>query len=395
MMFYLGAIALGLVSCLFVLVPLLYGRNAQDEAGRTDLNVALYQEHVSELSEEEEAEQLTLEAQKVLLSETEEETNDRAQASTNRHVLILSAVFLPIFAGLVYLDVGFGQGSMPDVNLTERLETINPADRTAYRRFLSDVEARVERHPDDEDMQFLLARAYLTLEEYAASAEVMLHLVNRFPDDANLRSQYAEVLYLKSGRKVTETVAQAIDEALRVNPNDITMMELRAIAAIESGDRETAISWFERALGTGVTGRRAEIIRIAMSRLNDPIPEMGTEAPASQGRSLQVQVSNANGLKLAESAVVFVYARAASGPPAPLAVQRFPVTQLPLELTLDESMAMVPGMSLGSFDEVVVIARISQSGQVTPSPGDYEARSAIVDLTGSIEPISLTITDPI
>lgn len=391
MMFYLGAFALGLISCLFVIIPLAYGRKAHNESERTDLNVALYKEHVSELVEQEDAEQLTLEAQKVLLSETSDDAATAPQASTNRHILIIVAVLLPIFGGLIYLDFGFGQGAMPDVRLTEQMVNTNPADRTDYRRFVSAVEARAERKPDDEDIQFLLARAYLNLDEYDAAADVMSTLVNRFPEDPNLLSQYAEVLYLQAGRKITKAVGDAIDEALRINPSDITMMEIQAIAAIEAGNPEVALSWFERALGTGVTGRRAEIIRIAMSRLT----AAETAAPVVEGRSLQVQVSKAEDLELAEAAVVFVYARAAVGPPAPLAVQRFPVSALPLQLTLDESMAMVPGMSLGTFDEVVVVARISQTGQVVPTPGDFEATSEVLDLTGSIAPIRLNIVDPL
>ena len=49
-------------------------------------------------------------------------------------------------------------------------------------------------------------------------------------------------------------------------------------------------------------------------------------------------------------------------------------------IVLDDSMAMVEGMGLANFDEVVVIARLSQSGLVTREIGDYEAVSSIVNL---------------
>ncbi len=58
-------------------------------------------------------------------------------------------------------------------------------------------------------------------------------------------------------------------------------------------------------------------------------------------------------------------------------------------------MAMMPGMGLANVDQVVVIARVSASGQVTPAAGDYEARSDALDLTGEIAPLALNITQPL
>jgi cytochrome c-type biogenesis protein CcmH len=76
--------------------------------------------------------------------------------------------------------------------------------------------------------------------------------------------------------------------------------------------------------------------------------------------------------------VVFVFARGAQGPGMPLAVMRSRVRDLPLSFTLDDSMAMPGGPRLSTAREVVVGARISKSGQATPSPGDFEGFSAPV-----------------
>ena len=56
MTFYLVALVMGLIACVFILLPLRARRANVIESERKDLNVALYREHVSELGEEEDAE---------------------------------------------------------------------------------------------------------------------------------------------------------------------------------------------------------------------------------------------------------------------------------------------------------------------------------------------------
>ena len=69
---------------------------------------------------------------------------------------------------------------------------------------------------------------------------------------------------------------------------------------------------------------------------------------------------------------VFVFARAAEGPPMPLAVIRKTVRDLPLSVTLDDSLAMRPGLEISKFPKLILGARISKSGQATPQSGDIE-----------------------
>ena len=93
------------------------------------------------------------------------------------------------------------------------------------------------------------------------------------------------------------------------------------------------------------------------------------------------------------SETVFVYARATGGPRMPLAIQRLTPGALPVLVRLTTSMAMVPNMSLDTFDTVEVVARLSRSGSVTPGEGDVEALSPVLDLTQSVDVVKLRLTD--
>ncbi|WP_242445778.1 c-type cytochrome biogenesis protein CcmI/CycH [Chromatium okenii] len=73
---------------------------------------------------------------------------------------------------------------------------------------------------------------------------------------------------------------------------------------------------------------------------------------------------------------VFVFARAANGPPMPLAAVRLTVKDLPQTVTLDDSSALMPALRLSAFSEVIVGARISASGEAMPQTGDLEGETA-------------------
>lgn len=89
-------------------------------------------------------------------------------------------------------------------------------------------------------------------------------------------------------------------------------------------------------------------------------------------KSITISVSLAPALQTDLNAehTLFVYARAAQGPRMPLAIVRHKAGELPLEVKLDASMGMMPQMSLAKFKQVVLLARISASGNAMPQAGD-------------------------
>ncbi|WP_295886841.1 c-type cytochrome biogenesis protein CcmI [uncultured Thiohalocapsa sp.] len=110
-------------------------------------------------------------------------------------------------------------------------------------------------------------------------------------------------------------------------------------------------------------------------------PTTDAEAPdaaAVPGMDVSVSLAPALAGRMPPGTTVFVFARAAAGPPMPLAVQRLTLADLPARVRLDDSMAMMPQMRLSAFPQVVVGARVSPSGQAMPQPGDLEGETGPV-----------------
>ena len=389
MMFYFIVLLLCVVAAAFVLVPI-WSRRVLYEEERKALNVALFRERLADLGQNnEEAEALEREAKIDLLTDSVEEEQVDERGDRKEVWLIAAAFLVPISAVFIYMDFGLGQGAISDVRLMERLRNVDMRDEAAHTAMLDELAERAERRPEDGELNFFLARSYQSIGLYDESIVIFRRMLDTFPNDAGLQSAFAQALFVSSNRKMTADVILAVDKALAMNPHDVSMLEVKGVAAISEGRPADAADWFRKALATGVSGERADMLRRAISNINT---EVTSEVSA---RSLTVQVSAADNLVVPQSSAVFVYARAASGPPAPLAVQRLSVTTLPREVILDETMAMIEGMGLANFDQVIVIARISRSGDVMPKVGDYEARSEIIDMNEIPDEIRLIIADPV
>ncbi len=124
-------------------------------------------------------------------------------------------------------------------------------------------------------------------------------------------------------------------------------------------------------------------------RTASPSARSQTVLPA---RSIKVTVRLSPALagKAAPGDAVFIFARAAQGPKMPLAIVRKLAKELPVSVTLDDSMAMVPDMKMSSFPELVIGARISKSGDAITKPGDLEGYTAPLK-AGATGPVEIVI----
>ena len=73
---------------------------------------------------------------------------------------------------------------------------------------------------------------------------------------------------------------------------------------------------------------------------------------------------------------LFVFARAASAPPMPLAAKRLKVSDLPVEVSLSDADAMMPQLKLSNFAEIQLVARISRAG--SPMAGEWIGQSGVL-----------------
>ena len=145
---------------------------------------------------------------------------------------------------------------------------------------------------------------------------------------------------------------------------------------------------------------RPKTRRVRLFRAVSPVPvsnwvmrlQQWRQRPAPAAASLKVRVELDAALKdkVQPGDAVFVFARALSGPPMPLAVKRLTVADLPAEVSLSDSDAMMPQLKLSKFPEVQLVARVSRAGNATA--GEWIGRSAGVS-SQSTEQQSVRISE--
>jgi cytochrome c-type biogenesis protein CcmH len=263
--------------------------------------------------------------------------------------------------------------------------------------------ARLKDKPDDVEGWTMLGRSYMVLEKPAEAVAAYAQAVKLRPEDAGVLADYADALAVQNGRDLAGEPTKLIERALKADPDNLKALMLAGTAAFNRADYALAVKHWERMGQVGpadhpLVQASADAVAEARRRGNLP-PAAGAAAPAAAPMPAQAPAAKADErvpaaagaavagtvtlsaelkTKVSPEDVVFVFARPAEGSRMPLAILRKQVKDLPLQFSLDDSMAMSPAAKISTAGRVVVGARVSKSGQAMPQPGDLEGFSAPV-----------------
>ncbi|MCG3190649.1 MAG: hypothetical protein LKCHEGNO_03437 [Burkholderiaceae bacterium] len=248
--------------------------------------------------------------------------------------------------------------------------------------------ARLKENPGDIEGWTMLGRSYSVLGKHPQAMAAFKQAVALRPDDAALLADYADSMAMVNGRNLEGEPSRLIARALEADPNNLKALSLAGTAAFLRKDYAVALRHWEKMqqvapdsdFAKQIQGGIDEARRLAGAADQNARPAATSpraDAAQTGGATLSGVVRLAAGLrgKVAPEDTLFVYARHAQGPRMPLAILRRQAKDLPLQFTLDDSMAMSPAARLSSAQTVVIDARISKSGTATAQPGDLLGQS--------------------
>ncbi|MGN2429798.1 c-type cytochrome biogenesis protein CcmI [Pseudomonas syringae] len=386
--FWMAIGALLLVALGFLLIPVLRGHRAQREEDRTALNVALYQERLAELQAQQQqgvlsADQLQdarAEAARELLADTEGAEPARS-SRLGRPALLLASVLVPLLGLAGYLTLG----ASDRVELSREFAQPPTSLADMTRR----LERSVQAQPDSAENLYFLARSYMAQNRPGDAARLFERSVALAGRQPELLGQWAQALYFASDKHFTPQVQALTDEALQADPKEVTSLGLLGIAAFETQRYQAAVDYWTRLLAAlPAQDASRSALEGGIARAREHLAGQPLKAKA-----LNVRVELAASLKgkVQPTDSVFIFARAINGPAAPLAVKRITVADLPAEVELSDSDAMLPQLKLSTFAQVQLVARVSRAGQ--PTTGEWVGRSQPLASNTSAQQV-LTIDSP-
>jgi len=421
--FWIIVAALVAASLLFVIPPMFQRRENAEEVDRKAVNVAIYKNQLVELSNElhsgeigEEQYALTkAEIERRLLEDAEKNSqvmadlsDDREHSGLSKITAVFVVIAIPLLTFGMYSKVGSLEGLDPSAAVMVEEDSPHGGENDMamqIEKMVGQLSERLQKDPTDIEGWVMLGRSLNVLGRYDQAVEAFSRAEQFAGEDPDVLADYADALAMASGTESLDgEPLRLLKQAVTLDPFHQKSLWLLGTAMFEKGDFRAAIDYWTRLQNQLQPGSEdSNVMRANIQEAHkyqarkergefgeyDPaaesIPQSDmaveqAESSASYTITGSVKLAAELAANVAPDDTLFVFARAVSGPPMPLAIIRTQVKDLPMEFSLDETMAMMPTMSLAKFSEVVVGARISKTGDAIPQSGDMQVLSDAVSV---------------
>jgi cytochrome c-type biogenesis protein CcmH len=390
-----------------LLWPLLK-RTAAAVTGEQEKTLSIFRQQFAELGQDrangvltdELYEQARRELERRLLEETgaTETTPTTARRQVNsRPVALALAIIVPTVSGLLYWELGnplaITEPTEPSLSAQGSSEDAHSSS-DGLAVMVERLQKKMEQNPNDGVGWGMLARSYMAMGRHADAVPNYEKAVKLIPDDAQLLADYADALGVLHGRKLEGKPEVLIQQALKIDPRNVKALMLAGTVAFNRKNYARAAQDWEQARANLPADTDPEMMQQLMAAIAEAQGQLGggletvpayaePAAPAQptgqtgQSRAISGTVTVAPSLagKGSSTDTLFVFAREMSGPPMPVAIVRATKKDLPFTFRLDDSTSPMPSRKLSGAGTVVIVARLSKSGQAMPQSGDLEGTS--------------------
>lgn len=384
---FLAAGVLALVLVLALLFRPFWWKKSDAGVSRRQFNTAVYRDQAARL-EKDRAESLIgesdyvqarAELQRRVIDDTRD-GDDAADVRAPRKTMFALGLLLPVAASALYLLLG-SPATLDSVNGPQRAATPQDMDR-----LVANLAMKLEKDPDNLQGWAMLARSYKMLGRNAEAERAFERAGSFLDTDAQLLAIYADLVATNANGNFSGKPIQLIQKALKVDPQNAMALWLAGTAAFRANQFDAALSLWERLVpqvepDSDDSRMLNKAIEAAYAAAGKPAPKDVAAAPTGTGVAAKasgtaeasvsgwVELDAALKSKAAAGDTVMVIARV-PGVRMPVAVLRARATDLPLQFTLDDTLAMGPQARISGASVVEVEARISKSGMAQAEPGD-------------------------
>ena len=404
MSFWIIVAGLTLLALLFLVVPLIRQPKDSEATDRELQNILIAREKKAQLEsqlaqgdiDQKEFDAALQELQTSLALDLEREENI-TQRQPGKWAVWLVVVAIPALSVGLYLKLGeYRVIDNPALAEAKPAAQQNPQNMS-IEAMLERVKQRLRDNPEDAEGWFILGRTLLSMQMINEAVTAFQRTYDLVGDQPGVMFTLADALALQNEGSMTGEPEALVARGLEIAPNDPTGLWLSGLAAEQRKDYKTAHARWASMLPliADDVESSAEVNRLlAILEKRDPsIEPVSPSAQPAISASITVSIDLDADLRnrVSASDAVFVYAKAMQGPPMPLAVKKLTVGDLPVSVSLSDSDAMMPNMKLSAFEQVIVGARVSKSGNPVAQVGDFFVEQESINSSNPPSAINLLI----
>ncbi|MET0086984.1 MAG: c-type cytochrome biogenesis protein CcmI [Sedimenticola sp.] len=399
--FWIISAVLILIAIAFLAPALLRTRQTM-VLDRNQQNVVIAQERLSELEadlangvlDQDQFQQSKLELEQALILDLSEDdeggSKDEAPRGPGRIAMGGLALLVPALTLVIYLNLG--SPHLVEPGGQDMMAGHQSGEAPSVEQMISALEERLEGNPEDAQGWFLLGRSQMAQENYPRAMQAFEKVYKLVGDEPAVLLALADAEAMSREGDLSGRPSELIRKAVKANPSDTTALWMAGIVEHRAGNLQLALQHFQlleprlaeepesQARVQGFIATISEELGVAPAASPEPVASPGADAAPAKVK-LRIALAPEFASQAGPEETVFVYAKALQGPRMPLAAARHKVKDLPLEIALDDSTAMMPAMRISNFPEVIVGARVSRSGNAIAESGD---------LVGEVSPVSVS-----
>jgi len=327
----------------------------------------------------------------------------------------LSLVLVLVVVGIAYglsghyrqlADWELAQQNLPSYGERALLNKGEPLSEKEISLFALALRTKLANEGDDAVAWYVLGRIWFSQGLVDDAIEAFEKALKLTPERANVLLSYAQALLVTDDADNLQKAAQSLGLVLSRDPMNQDALSMLALIAQERGDLvEAKAAWDMLLSQLDKNDPRYAMVEQQLAKVTEGAGAVAVDTkadtsadqnaavdPATPKRRimLTLQISDALAAKF-KDASLFVLAKAAEGPPMPLAVQKLAVFSGSRQIELNSNMVMQPGWGLDNVAQVLVSARISQSGAVAKTAGDPEIVSELIELKDGQQELTLSL----
>lgn len=402
MSFWIAVTVLLALALAILLIPLMRTVRAQQSDQRQQQNIQIAREKKRQLEnqlKEAEIDQATYDSAYLDLqtSLALELGRSEADIEKSRGKWMALVVFLAIPAASVSLYLSFGEYRVvenPQLALAAPRQQTAAAPQMSLEEMTVAIKQRLKDNPEDAEGWFMLGRTMMARQQYGEAVTAFQRSNDLLADEPGIMFALADALAMQNNGNLLGEPEALVQRGLELAPRFPNGLWLAGMAAEQRQDYKAAHRYWSLLLPLIADNQASSReVRGLLATLEERDPQLAKTAAADNAAGINLVVDISAELKARAGAdtAVFIYAKAMQGPPIPLAVRKLQLSDLPVSLTLSDDDAMMPTMKLSSFDQVIVGARVSSSGNPVAQSGDFYTEREAVDSKNPPAQINLII----